>query len=76
MQPGPVPGTILHKTTEQNHELDKALDNELIAQAQPALEHGERVQIAMDIRNVNRTLGTMLGYEITRRYGGEGCRTT
>ncbi len=72
MQPGPVPGTILHKTTEQNHELDKALDNELIAQAQPALEHGERVQIAMDIRNVNRTLGTMLGYEITRRYGGEG----
>ena len=70
MQPGPVPGTILHKTIEQNHELDKALDNELIAQAQPALEHGERVQIAMDIRNVNRTLGTMLGYEITRRYGG------
>ena len=72
MQPGPVPGTILHKTIEQNHELDKALDNELIAQAQPALEHGERVQITMDIRNVNRTLGTMLGYEITRRYGGEG----
>ena len=71
MQPGPVPGTILRKTIEQNHELDKALDNELIAQAQPALEHGERVQIAMDIRNVNRTLGTMLGYEITRRYGGE-----
>ena len=72
MQPGPVPGTILHKTIEQNHELDKALNNELIAQAQPALEHGERVSITMDIRNVNRTLGTMLGYEITRRYGGEG----
>ena len=72
MQPGPVPGTILHKTIEQNHELDKALDNELIAQAQPALEHGERVSITMDIRNVNRTLGTMLGYEITRRYGDEG----
>ena len=72
MQPGPVPGTILHKTIEQNHELDKALDNELIAQAQPALEHGKRVSITMDIRNVNRTLGTMLGYEITRRYGGEG----
>ncbi len=70
MQPGPVPGTILHKTIEQKHELDKALDNELIAQAQPALEHGERVQIAMDIRNGNRTLGTILGYEITRRYGG------
>lgn len=72
MQPGPVPGTILHKTIEQNHELDKALDNELIALAEPALEHGEHVNIRKDIRNVNRTLGTMLGYEITRRYGEEG----
>ncbi|KFI65963.1 glutamate synthase large subunit [Bifidobacterium cuniculi] len=72
MQPGPVPGTVLHQTIEQNHELDKALDNELIAQAAPALERGEHVDIAMDIRNVNRTLGTMLGYEITRRTGEAG----
>ena len=72
MQPGPVPGTILHKTIEQNHELDKAIDNELIARAEPALERGEHVEIAMGIRNVNRTLGTMLGYEITKRYGEEG----
>lgn len=72
MQPGPVPGTVLHQTIEQNHELDKALDNELIALAQPALEHGEHVDIDMDIRNVNRTLGTMLGYEITRRTGEAG----
>ena len=36
MQPGPVPGTIRHQTIEQNHELDKALDNKLIEPAQPA----------------------------------------
>lgn len=72
MQPGPVPGTVLHQTIEQNHELDKALDNKLIELAQPALEHGEHVSIDMDIRNVNRTLGTMLGYEITKRTGEHG----
>ncbi len=72
MQPGPVPGTILHQTIEQNHELDKALDNKLIEIAQPALERKEPVRIEMPIRNVNRTLGTMLGYEITKRYGEEG----
>ncbi|KFI58672.1 glutamate synthase [Bifidobacterium gallicum DSM 20093 = LMG 11596] len=72
MQPGPVPGTILHKTIDQNHELDKALDNELIALCADALERREPVRIDMPIRNVNRTLGTMLGYEITKRYGEEG----
>lgn len=69
MQPGPIPGTQLHQSIEQNHELDLALDNTLIQLAQPALEHGEHVDIAMNIRNVNRTVGTMLGYEITRRTG-------
>lgn len=72
MQPGPVPGTILHKTIDQNHELDKALDNKLIELAQDALDNKNPVHIAMPIRNVNRTLGTMLGYEITKRYGEEG----
>ena len=71
-QAGPVPGTILHQTIEQNHELEKALDNKLIELAQPALEHKEPVRIEMPIRNVNRTVGTMVGYEITRRYGEEG----
>nr|WP_205832755.1 glutamate synthase large subunit [Bifidobacterium sp. DSM 109957] len=72
MQPGPVPGTILHNTEPQNHELEKALDNKLIKLAQPALDNKEPVRIEMPIRNVNRTLGTMVGYEITRRYGEEG----
>lgn len=72
MQPGPTPGTILHQTTAQNHELEKALDNRLIEMALPALEHREPVRIDVPIRNVNRTVGTMVGYEITRRYGARG----
>ena len=56
----------------QDHGLDLALDNELIRQAAPALERRERVEIASPIRNVNRTVGTMLGAELTRRFGGEG----
>jgi glutamate synthase (NADPH/NADH) large chain len=56
----------------QDHGLDLALDNELIRQAAPALERRERVEIASPIRNVNRTVGTMLGSELTRRFGGEG----
>ena len=55
----------------QDHGLERALDNELIARA-AALESQEPVEIDMPIRNVNRTVGTMLGYEITRRYGGKG----
>ena len=62
----------LHNTIKQDHGLDKALDNELIALAAPALEKGESVKIDLPVRNVNRTVGTMLGAEVTRRYGVEG----
>jgi len=58
--------------TTQDHGLDLALDNELIRQAAPALERRERVEIASPIKNVNRPVGTMLGAELTRRFGGEG----
>jgi glutamate synthase (ferredoxin) len=56
----------------QDHGLERALDVELIARASRALEHQEPVELELPIRNVNRTVGTMLGYEITRRYGGQG----
>ncbi|MFD0705231.1 glutamate synthase large subunit [Alloscardovia venturai] len=74
-QVGPTPGTVLHKVEDQDHELDKALDNQLIEYAQDALECKEPVRIELPVRNVNRTLGTMLGYEITKRYGEEGLPT-
>jgi glutamate synthase (NADPH) large chain len=65
-------GAALHHTTAQDHGLDKALDKELIALAQDALENGEPVRAQVQIRNVNRTVGTMLGHEVTKRYKGEG----
>ncbi len=59
-------------TGTQDHGLDKALDNELIAQSAPALERGQAVKIDTKITNVNRTVGTMLGHEVTKLYGGAG----
>jgi glutamate synthase (NADPH/NADH) large chain len=56
----------------QSHALEKALDNRLIELARPALERGEPVTIEMPIRNINRTVGTMLSGEIAKRYGHEG----
>ena len=65
-------GAALHQTVAQDHGLDKALDNELIALAADALEKGEPVRAQVSVRNVNRTVGTMLGSEVSRRYGAEG----
>ncbi|QZY30872.1 glutamate synthase large subunit [Nocardioides coralli] len=62
----------LHCTRSQDHGLDRALDNELIRIAAPALESGEPVRAQVDVRNVNRTVGTMLGHEVTKRYRGDG----
>ena len=62
----------LRQTTSQDHGLSKALDNKLIEICQPALQKGELVRAQFEIRNVNRTVGTMLGSQITRKYGGQG----
>ena len=56
----------------QDHGLDKALDNELIRLSKDALEKGEPVRAQVDVRNVNRTVGTMLGHEVTKAYRAEG----
>ena len=62
----------LYCTTTQDHGLAAALDNTLIALAEPALTSGKSVEIDLPVRNVNRTVGTMLGAEVTRTYGAEG----
>jgi len=62
----------LHNTSAQNHGLDAALDNQLIALSEAALSNKELVRIDLPVRNVNRTVGTMLGAEITRKHGGAG----
>ncbi len=61
-----------HHCETQDHGLDRALDHKLIAIAQPALERRERVSFISPIRNVNRTVGTMLSAQVARRYGHEG----
>ena len=55
----------------QDHGLDRALDNELIRLSRSAIDTGENVQIDMPIKNTNRTVGTMLSNEITRKWGTE-----
>ena len=62
----------LHNTIKQDHGLDAALDNTLIKLSEAALVKAEAVRIDLPVRNVNRTVGTMLGAEITRKYGAEG----
>ena len=69
---GQFAGQDLRNTGTQDHGLDKALDNELIRICEPALERGEPVRAQLTVRNVNRTVGTMLGHEVTRRHRGEG----
>ncbi|HNE37787.1 MAG TPA: glutamate synthase-related protein, partial [Microthrixaceae bacterium] len=68
----PWEGDALHHRRAQDHGLDRALDQRLIAEASDALEHATPVHIQVPIQNVNRTVGTMLGNELTKRYGGEG----
>jgi glutamate synthase (ferredoxin) len=71
-QPASLAGRPRHQTRGQEHALDDILDRTIIAEAEPALERQEPISLHFPIRNVNRTTGTMLGYEITRRYEGEG----
>ncbi len=65
-------GTSLVRTGVQDHGLDAALDVTLIELARPALDNGAQVRLELPVRNVNRTVGTMLGAEVTRRWGGKG----
>ncbi len=66
------PGTPRHRTKAQDHGLEKALDNTLIQLCEGALRSGDKVRLDLPVRNVNRTVGTMLGYELTKAWGGEG----
>ncbi|MBI5178126.1 MAG: glutamate synthase large subunit [Nitrospinae bacterium] len=56
----------------QDFGMDSALDHQLIPLAKPALEKGEKVRAEITIRNQNRTVGTLLSAEVSRRYGEEG----
>ncbi len=61
-----------HCTISQEHGIDAALDNELIALAAPALQNAQAIKETIQLKNINRTVGTMLSAEMTRKYGEEG----
>jgi glutamate synthase domain-containing protein 3 len=66
------PEVARYHCEKQDHGLERALDQRLLELARPALERGEKVTIEMPIRNINRTVGTMLSGEIAKRYGHDG----
>lgn len=70
-------GAVRHQIATQDHGLEKALDNELIKLAADALSassanDAQPVRAQVAIRNINRTVGTMLGHEVTKKFGGAG----
>jgi glutamate synthase (ferredoxin) len=72
-RPDPGPGVAVRKTRAQQHGLESSLDmTTLVPACMPALQHGERVSLDLPIRNINRAVGTILGSEVTRRYGSAG----
>ena len=68
-----VPNNVARYNCElQNHELEKALDNELIKKARPAIDNGKKVKIKDTIQNTNRTVGAMLSGEVVQAHGHTG----
>ncbi|UXA20342.1 glutamate synthase large subunit [Mycobacterium sp. SMC-4] len=64
--------TVRRRVRAQDHALDEALDQTLVQLAEGALEDAHPVRLELPVRNVNRTVGTLLGSEVTRRYGAQG----
>ncbi|PND58996.1 glutamate synthase large subunit [Mycobacterium sp. ENV421] len=62
----------LYCSSRQDHGLDKALDQQLIVMSREALDSGTPVRFSTTIANTNRTVGTMLGHELTKAYGANG----
>jgi len=70
--PAAGPGVAIRNCETQDHGLARALDHQLIAAAEPALERGEAVEIPIRVHNYNRTFGTMLSGRVAERYGHAG----
>jgi glutamate synthase (NADPH/NADH) large chain len=68
----PAAGVGVYKTQEQDHGLDKSIDNKLIELCQPALTNRTPVRHSVNVRNVDRTIGAMLAGEVARRFGKDG----
>jgi glutamate synthase (NADPH/NADH) large chain len=65
-------GDELFNTKGQEHGLERALDQQLISAARSAIDTSTPIKLEFPVRNVNRTVGTLLGHEVTKRHGGLG----
>ena len=72
VEPDLPEGAARYCVNAQDHGLDRALDHAFLERCGPAIESGIPVRADVNVTNVNRTVGTLLGYEITRRHGGAG----
>jgi glutamate synthase (ferredoxin) len=73
VQPDVGPEVRRHCCVSQDHGLDRSLDRTTLLEiCRPALEHGERVRAELPVTNTNRVVGTLVGHEVTRRYGAPG----
>jgi glutamate synthase domain-containing protein 2/glutamate synthase domain-containing protein 1/glutamate synthase domain-containing protein 3 len=71
-QPDAPAGAPRRRTRAQDHGLEQAVDHAIIAHCADALEHKTPMSMSLPIGNAHRTVGTMLGYEVTRRHGADG----
>ena len=69
-----APREAVHWTERQKHPIDDVLDRQMIEQAKPALEARQPVEIALPIRNVDRSAGAMLSGEVAKRFRHKGLR--
>jgi len=69
-----VPDSVgRYRQMAQDHGIESELDDSTLIEAcKPAIENGEKVDVSFEVRNINRTVGTRLGSEISRRHGAEG----
>ncbi len=67
-----VPGTALYNVEKQDHEMENILDWNLLDAAKNAIDKQEKITAAFSIKNINRTIGTLLSHEITKKYGAAG----
>lgn len=72
MMPEPHQGCSLRCTSSQQHDFSLSIDDKLISDAKVALDNQIQVQLNMPIKNFNRTVGTTLSSEVSRRYGAKG----
>jgi glutamate synthase (NADPH) large chain len=72
MEPQNPYAQTMHQSVAQDHELEAAIDQQLIEQARHAIDHATPVTITTTIRNTNRTTGTLLGHEVTKKWNGAG----